>query len=130
MLNIVIGNEAAGLFSFDTNTSQTIAAGEFAVFSTGKLSKQSGVLAATTKVLPVYAGNDVRFDTKALSKVTVATAKGAVFETDKFAAVSYNPGDQLSVADGKLCKVDGTNTVAVAYALSSATGGTLMFSLI
>lgn len=133
MLNILVGNEAAGLFSFDYNSGQTIKAGEFASFSGGKLSKVAAtpLEAAATRVFPVYAGNDVRFDTKTLGKVTIATGKGAIYETDQFAAETFNPGDPLTVnTSGVLTKTVTIGThVVVGYALSSATGGTLMFSL-
>ena len=133
MLNIVVGREAAGLYSFDLNTSQTVAAGEFASFSGGKLSKVAAIplVAAATRVFPVFAGNDVRFDAKALNKATIATAKGAIFETDKFAAESFNPGEPLTVnTSGVLTKTITVGThMTVAYALSSATGGTLQFVL-
>ena len=131
MLNIVVGKDAAGLFSFDYTTGNTIAAGEFAQFVAGKLSKVAAIplVAAGTQVFPVFAGNDIRFDTKALGKCTIATAKGAIFETDKFAAESFNPGDPLTVnTAGVLTKTITVGThMIVAYAVSAATAGTLQF---
>lgn len=133
MLNITVGLGAAGLYSFPINDGQTLAAGEFAAFSSGKLSKVAAIplTAAGTQVFPVFAGNDVRFDAKKLNKATIATAKGAIFETDKFAAESFNPGDPLTVnTSGVLTKTITIGThMIVAYALSTATGGTLQYVL-
>ena len=133
MLNITVGLNAAGLYSYELNAGQSVAAGEFVSFSNGKLSKVAAIplVASGTRVFPVFAGNDVRFDAKALNKATIATAKGAIFETDKFAAESFSPGDPLTVnTSGVLTKTVTVGThVIVGYALSSATGGTLQYTL-
>ena len=129
MLNILIGNlETAGLMSYDTGTSVSLVEGEWAEFSSGKLRKQTGVIAAGSRAFPVFAGNSVRFDAKTLGKATVVTARGGVFETDKFAAESIVAGDKLTLENGVLRKVVTTDPV-VAHALTANSSGVLQFSI-
>ena len=110
MLNILSGYETANVKSLPYKTGETLADGEWAVFDsvTHKLKKQASAYAAATdgKVFVVFGGNDVRFDSKAMSALSVVTAKSFVGETDKFAAVTIHAGDPLTVANGVLTKAD------------------------
>lgn len=130
MLNILSGYETANIRSLPYKAAETIADGNWVVFdgSTGKVIKQTGTYSAATagKAFVVMGGNDVRFDSKNMGVVSVVTAKSFVGETDKFAAVTINAGDPLTVSDGVLAKAATGNTV-VAYAISDNTSGVLQF---
>lgn len=118
MLNILSGYETANVKSLPFKANEVLADGEWAVFDsvTHKLKKQSSTYDAATdgKAFVVFGGNDVRFDSKQMSALSVITATSFVGETDKFAAVTINAGDPLTVADGVLTKADTVSEDAVA----------------
>ena len=118
MLNILSGYDTANIKSLPSKADAVLADGEWAVFDsvTHKLKKQASTYAAATdgKAFIVFGGNDVRFDSKQMGAISVVTAKAFVGETDKFAAITINAGDPLTVSNGVLTNALEFGTAAVA----------------
>lgn len=130
MFNIHSGYETANIKSYPFKQGEVIKDGEWVVFdkASGKLVKQAGKYDPVTQgvVFPVFGGNDVRFDSKAMGNVSVATATSFAGETDVVQAVTIGVGDMLTIEDGKLTKADAAVGI-VGYCTKPNTNGVLEF---
>jgi hypothetical protein len=135
MFNLLSGYETANIKSYAFKTGEVIKDGEWVVFdtATGKLKKQVGAYDPITQglVMPVFGGNDVRFDSKFMGAVSCVTSTSFSGETDVVQAVTINPGDALTILDGKLTKATVAETTVVGtivgYATRPNTNGVIEF---
>lgn len=127
MLNILSGYQTANIKSFEIAEGVKLDQGDWVVFEEGKLKKQTGEYAANVAVFPVYAGNVSFYDTRYHNRADVVTAKSAILETDKVAAVSIVAGDALTVKDGVIDK--GTATNAIGFAIADMKDGVVQMQL-
>lgn len=133
MLDFKYGHSSALVASLPVDTGAVISDGAWVVLTTtGTAKNQVGAYDAATQgvAFQVYGGNEVRFDTQALKVVSVALGRSYVGITDKFAKVTINPGDPLTLQDGIITKATLTGTGAtpvtgiIGYAISSNANGT------
>ena len=116
MFNILSGYETANIKSYPFKQGEVIKDGQWVVFdkSAGALVKQVGAYDPATMgvAFPVFGGNDVRFDSKAMGNVSCVTASSYTGETDVLAQVTIGLGDQLTITDGVITKsTDGKGVI-------------------
>lgn len=106
MLNVLSGYTTANIKSYEFKAGVQLEPGDWVVFDTtdGTLIKQTGTYDIVTQgaTFPVYQNNVTAYDNRVLGRVDVVTANSGVLETNKFAAVSFVPGNALTIKDGVL----------------------------
>lgn len=105
MLNILSGYATANIKSYEFKAGVQLEPGDWVVFNTdGTLIKQTGDYDIVTQgaAFPVYQSNVTAYDNRGLGRVDVVTANSGVLETNKFAAVSFAPGNALTIKNGVL----------------------------
>ncbi|MDD2231247.1 MAG: hypothetical protein PHY48_17830 [Candidatus Cloacimonetes bacterium] len=133
MFNISSGYETGNIKSYQTEPGAVIKSGTWVVFSktSGKLIPQVGLYDPAVQgiTFPVFGGNDVRFDSKAMGVVSCVTASSFAGETDEVAAVTIVPGDFLTVQDGQLTKANlaTASAFSIVGSATSAVNGVVEF---
>lgn len=105
MLNVLSGYTTANIKSYEFKAGVQLEPGDWVVFDTdGTLIKQTGAYDIATQgaTFPVYQNNVTAYDNRVLGRVDVVTANSGVLETNKFDAVSFTPGNALTIKDGVL----------------------------
>lgn len=106
MLNVLSGYTTANIKSYEFKAGVQLEPGDWVIFDTtdGTLIKQTGAYNIATQgaTFPVYQNNVTAYDNRVLGRVDVVTANSGVLETNKFAAVSFAPGNALTIEDGVL----------------------------
>lgn len=105
MLNVLSGYTTANIKSYEFKAGVQLEPGDWVVFDdNGTLIKQTGVYNIATQgaTFPVYQNNVTAYDNRVLGRVDVVTANSGVLETDKFDAVSFMPGNALTIKNGVL----------------------------
>lgn len=107
MLNVLSGYTTANIKSYEFKAGVQLEPGDWVVFDKdGTLIKQTNAYDIATQgaTFPVYQNNVTAYDNRVLGRVDVVTANSGVLETDKFDAVSFAPGDALTIKDGALAR--------------------------
>lgn len=105
MLNVLSGYTTANIKSYEFKAGVQLEPGDWVVFnSDGTLIKQEGDYNIVTQgaTFPVYQNNVTAYDNRVLGRVDVVTASSGVLETNKFAPVSFVPGNALTIKNGVL----------------------------
>lgn len=123
MLNILSGWQTANIKSFPIADGVVLNQGDWVEFDAdGKLVVNTAAYDGSKDVFPVYAGNKDFYDTRSLNRADVVTASSGVLETDVMDAVTFNAGDGVYVAGGKVTDVTtaGSGAKPVGYAIKAS----------
>ena len=114
MLNVLSGYTTANIKSYEFKAGVQLEPGDWVIFDqNGLLVKQDGAYNIVTQgaTFPVYQNNVTAYDNRVLGRVDVVTANSGVLETNKFAAVSFTPGNALTIKNGVLAQAGDSDPV-------------------